>query len=168
MVNGMITGAPVHYRTVAATAASRIPVPAVAVGWPKCVWSLGYRYHADGLQRGGCWSAAYSYSDAQQDDSREAITAIARRDSQSRLNAAYAEFGKMSDPLEVRAFIENIALKYGQQAVSATEAALKLGLDKPFWSEYDGKVTYTDALGDLPEVAPPIRLPTPPTRTTLP
>lgn len=104
--------------------------------------------------RGGVYHApAYSYSDAQQDDSREAITAIARRDSQSRLNAAYAEFGKMSDPLEVRAFIENIALKYGQQAVSATEAALKLGLDKPFWSEYDGKVTYTDALGDLPEVA---------------
>ena len=98
-------------------------------------------------------TSSYSYNDARQDDSREAITAIARRDSQSRLNAAYAEFGKMSDPLEVRAFIENIALKYGQQAVSATEAALKLGLDKPFWSEYDGKVTYTDALGDLPEVA---------------
>ena len=45
----------------------------------------------------------YGPEDAQQDDSREAITAIARRDSQSRLNAAYAEFGKMSDPLEVRA-----------------------------------------------------------------
>lgn len=104
--------------------------------------------------RGGVYHApAYSYSDARQDDSREAITAIARRDSQSRLNAAYAEFGKMSDPLEVRAFIENIALKYGQQAVTAAEAAKKLGLDKPFWFERDGKVTYTDALGDLPEVA---------------
>lgn len=104
--------------------------------------------------RGGVYHApAYSYSDAQQDDSREAITAIARRDSQSRLNAAYAEFGKMSDPLEVRAFIENIALKYGQQAVTAAEAAKKLGLDKPFWFERDGKVTYSNALGDLPEVA---------------
>ena len=102
--------------------------------------------------RGGVYHApAYSYSDAQQDDSREAITAIARRDSQSRLNAAYAEFGKMSDPLEVRAFIENIALKYGQQAVA--EAAKKLGLDKPFWFERNGKITYTNALGDLPEVA---------------
>ena len=95
----------------------------------------------------------YSPEDARQDDSREAITAIARRDSQSRLNAAYAEFGKMSDPLEVRAFIENIALKYGQQAVTAAEAAKKLGLDKPFWFERDGKVTYTNALGDLPEIA---------------
>lgn len=95
----------------------------------------------------------YSPEDARQDDSREAITAIARRDSQSRLNAAYAEFGKMSDPLEVRAFIENIALKYGQQAVTAAEAAKKLGLDKPFWFERDGKVTYSNALGDLPEVA---------------
>ncbi|WP_302363157.1 phage tail tape measure protein [uncultured Alistipes sp.] len=95
----------------------------------------------------------YGPENAQQDDSREAITAIARRDSQSRLNAAYAEFGKMSDPLEVRAFIENIALKYGQQAVTAAEAANKLGLDKPFWFERNGKVTYTDALGDLPEVA---------------
>lgn len=104
--------------------------------------------------RGGVYHApAYSYSDARQDDSREAITAIARRDSQSHLNAAYAEFGKMSDPLEVRAFIENIALKYGQQAVTAAEAAKKLGLDKPFWFERDGKVAYTDALGDLPEVA---------------
>ena len=104
--------------------------------------------------RGGVYHApAYSYSDAQQDDSREAITAIARRDSQSRLNAAYAEFGKMSDPLEVRAFIENIALNYGQQAVTAAEAAKKLGLDKPFWFERNGKITYTNALGDLPEVA---------------
>lgn len=104
--------------------------------------------------RGGVYHApAYSYSDAQQDDSREAITAIARRDSQSRLNAAYAEFGKMSDPLEVRAFIENIALKYGQQAVTAAEAAKKLGLDKPFWFERNGKITYTNALGNLPEVA---------------
>ena len=104
--------------------------------------------------RGGVYHApAYSYSDAQQDDSREAITAIARRDSQSRLNAAYAEFGKMSDPLEVRAFIENIALKYGQQAVTAGGAAKKLGLDKPFWFERNGKITYTNALGDLPEVA---------------
>ena len=104
--------------------------------------------------RGGVYHApAYSYSDARQADSRAAITAIARRDSQSRLNAAYAEFGKMSDPLEVRAFIQNIALKYGQQAVTAAEAALKLGLDKPFWSESNGKVTYTNALGDLPEIA---------------
>ena len=59
----------------------------------------------------------------------------------------------MSDPLEVRAFIENIALKYGQQAVTAAEAAKKLGLDKPFWFERNGKITYTNALGDLPEVA---------------
>lgn len=96
----------------------------------------------------------YSPEDAQQDDSRAAINAIARRDSQSRVNAAYAEFGKMSDPLEVRAFIDNIALKYGQQTVTAAEAAQKLGLDKPFWYENrEGKPTYTDALGDLPEIA---------------
>lgn len=95
----------------------------------------------------------YSPEDARQDDSREAINAIARRDSQSRVNAAYAEFGKMSDPLEVRAFIDNIALKYGQQAVTAAEAAQKLGLDKPFWYENQGKVTYSSTLGDLPEIA---------------
>lgn len=104
--------------------------------------------------RGGVYHApAYSYSDARQDDSREAITAIARRDSQSRVNAAYAEFGKMSDPLEVRAFIDNIALKYGQQTVTAAEAAQKLGLDKPFWYENQGKVFYSRTLGDLPEIA---------------
>lgn len=104
--------------------------------------------------RGGVYHApAYSYSDARQDDSREAINALARRDSQSRVNAAYAEFGKMSDPLEVRAFIDNIALKYGQQAVTAAEAAQKLGLDKPFWFENQGKVTYSRTFGDLPEIA---------------
>lgn len=119
--------------------------------WMSFLAELGARLSSS---RGGVYHApAYSYSDAQQDDSREAITAIARRDSQSRLNAAYAEFGKMSDPLEVRAFIENIALKYGQQAVTAAEAAKKLGLDKPFWFERNGKITYTNALGDLPEVA---------------
>lgn len=96
----------------------------------------------------------YSPEDARQDDSREAIRVIARRDNQSRLNAAYAELGKMSDPLEVRAFIGNIALKYGQQAVTAAEAAQKLGLDKPFWHvDRDGKVIYSNALGDLPDVA---------------
>ena len=96
----------------------------------------------------------YSPEDARQDDSREAIIALARRDSQSRVNAAYAEFGKMSDPLEVRAFIDNIALKYGQQPVTAAEAAQKLGLDKPFWFEgRNGKAAYTSVLGDLPEIA---------------
>ena len=40
-----------------------------------------------------------------------------------------------------------------QQAVTAAEAAKKLGLDKPFWFERNGKITYTNALGDLPEVA---------------
>ena len=105
--------------------------------------------------RGGVYHApTYSYSDARQDDSRAAIIALARRDSQSRVNAAYAEFGKMSDPLEVRAFIDNIALKYGQQPVTAAEAAQKLGLDKPFWFENrDGKAAYTSDLGNLPEIA---------------
>lgn len=96
----------------------------------------------------------YSPADARQDDSREAIEAIARRDSQSRLNAAYAEFGKMSDPLAVRAFIENISLKYGQQAMSPAEAAAKLELDRPFWYvDKDGKTIYGSQLGDLPEIA---------------
>lgn len=96
---------------------------------------------------------AYSYGNARQDDSREAITAIARRDSQLRLSAAYAEFGKMSDPLNVRAFIENIPLKYGQRVMTPEEAARKLGLDRPFWSESRGTVIYTDVLGNLPEMA---------------
>ena len=108
--------------------------------------------------RGGVYHApAYSYSDAQQDDSREAITAIARRDSQSRLNAAYAEFGKMSDPLEVRAFIENIALKYGQQAVTAarraklTNLSLDLIYGLPSQTMEDWQRTLADAVALGPE-----------------
>lgn len=95
---------------------------------------------------------AYSFSDARQDDTRSAIETIARRDSQARVNAAYAEFGKMSDPLQVRAFIKNIGLKYGQQEVSAAEAMRKTGAKAPFWSTgRNGEIIYGRDFGELPE-----------------
>ena len=40
-------------QAVAATAASRIPVPAWRSAGATTL-ELGYRHHADGLQRGGC------------------------------------------------------------------------------------------------------------------
>ena len=94
----------------------------------------------------------YTLEDARQEDTRSAIETIARRDSQSRVNAAYAEFGKMSDPLQVQAFIENIGLKYGQQEVSPAEAMEKTGVKTPFWSMgRNGEISYSRDFGELPE-----------------
>jgi hypothetical protein len=56
----------------------------------------------------------YTYEDAYQDDTRAAIITLAKKDSQSRVNAAFAEFGKLKTATEVGAFIQNIRAKYGQ------------------------------------------------------
>lgn len=94
----------------------------------------------------------YSYDDARQDDTRSAIETIAKKNSLQHLQAAYAEFGKMSDPLEVRAFLDNITTKYGQKIFTTAEVMEKTGMDKPMWTTgRDGKISYMRGFGDLPE-----------------
>ena len=94
----------------------------------------------------------YSYDDARQDDTRAAIETIAKKNSLQHLKAAYAEFGKMSDPLEVRAFLDNITTRYGQKAFTPAEVMEKTGMDKPMWTVgRDGKISYMRGFGDLPE-----------------
>lgn len=94
----------------------------------------------------------YSYDDARQDDTRAAIETIAKKNGLQHLQAAYAEFGKMSDPLEVKAFIDNISTKYGQQVFTPAEVMEKTGMDKPMWTvDRNGKVSYMRGFGDLPE-----------------
>lgn len=96
----------------------------------------------------------YTYEDARQDDARAAIEVLARKESQARVAAAYAELGGMSDPLQVRAFMDNIYLKYGQKVFSAAAAAKELKLEEPFWSTgRNGKAVYDRGFGDLPELA---------------
>jgi TP901 family phage tail tape measure protein len=84
----------------------------------------------------------YTYKDAYQDDTRAAILTIAKKDSQSRVNAAFAEFGKLKTVTEVGAFIQNIREKYGQ----ADETP-----DKNLWSFKNGTPVYKKGMDKLKE-----------------
>ena len=83
----------------------------------------------------------YSYSDARQDDTRAAIITIAKKDSQSRINSAFAEFGKMTSAIEVNAFIQTAKERFGQKDET---------LDNNFWTMgKDGSLVYNKGLGKL-------------------
>lgn len=84
----------------------------------------------------------YNTDDARQDDIRDALITLAKRDSQERINSAYAEFGKLTTALEVNAFIKTVRERFGQQ---------EKDLDKSLWREVDGKIVYNSDLGDKPE-----------------
>ena len=84
----------------------------------------------------------YNMDDAAQDDIREALLTLAERDSQTRINAAYAEFGKLGTMLEMDAFLKTVRERYGQQDKY---------LDRSLWREVDGKVVYNRDIGDKPE-----------------
>ncbi|GAB6013493.1 phage tail tape measure protein, partial [Viscerimonas tarda] len=85
----------------------------------------------------------YTYGDAYQDDTRAAITTLAKKDSQTRINAAFAEFGKMKTATEVGAFIQTVRTKYGQGENT---------LDKSLWTVgKDGKISYKKGIGELKE-----------------
>lgn len=86
--------------------------------------------------------SVYNMDDARQDDIREALVTLAKRDSQTRVNAAYAEFGKLGTVLEVDAFLKTVRERYGQQDKE---------LDKSLWRVVDGKIIYNTDLGDKPE-----------------
>lgn len=84
----------------------------------------------------------YNMDDAAQDDIRGALLTLAERDSQTRINAAYAEFGKLGTVLEMDAFLKTVRERYGQQDKY---------LDRSLWREVDGKVVYNRDIGDKPE-----------------
>lgn len=84
----------------------------------------------------------YNMDDARQDDIREALVTLAERDSQTRIDAAYAEFGKLGSVLEVDAFLKTVREKFGQQDTD---------LDKSLWRVVNGKVVYNRDIGDKPE-----------------
>lgn len=52
---------------------------------------------------------------ARQDDIRDALVTLAKRDSQTRIDAAYAEFGKMGTVLEVDAFLKTVKERFGNR-----------------------------------------------------
>ena len=84
----------------------------------------------------------YNMDDAREDDIREALVTLAKRDSQTRINAAYAEFGKLGSVLEVNAFLKTVREKFGQQDTD---------LDKSLWRVVNGEIVYNRDIGDKPE-----------------
>lgn len=88
-------------------------------------------------------SSPYSVRDAYQDDTRAAIITLAKKDSQNRINAAFAEFGKMKSAVEVGAFIQTVRTKYGQPDET---------LDKSLWTKgKDGSIRYKKGMDKLKE-----------------
>ena len=86
------------------------------------------------------------HTQARQDDIRDALVTLAKRDSQTRIDAAYAEFGKMGTVLEVDAFLKTVKERFGQQ---------EKDLDKSLWRMQDGKAVYVNDIGDRSEAVPP-------------
>lgn len=84
----------------------------------------------------------YNMDKARQDDIRDALVTLAKRDSQTRIDAAYAEFGKMGTVLEVDAFLKTVKECFGQQ---------EKDLDKSLWRMQDGKAVYVNDIGDRSE-----------------
>ena len=84
----------------------------------------------------------YNMDKARQDDIRDALVTLAKRDSQTRIDAAYAEFGKMGTVLEVDAFLKTVKERFGHQ---------EKDLDKSLWRMQDGKAVYVNDIGDRSE-----------------
>ena len=85
----------------------------------------------------------YTYSDARQDDTRNAILTLARKDSQARINSAYADLGKARTDIEIGAFLQNVGNRFGQDETK---------LDKTLWTvDRNGKVIYQKGIGDMKE-----------------
>ena len=70
------------------------------------------------------------------------LSPLPKRDSQTRIDAAYAEFGKMGTVLEVDAFLKTVKERFGQQ---------EKDLDKSLWRMQDGKAVYVNDIGDRSE-----------------
>ena len=84
----------------------------------------------------------YNMDKARQDDIRDALVTLAKRDSQTRIDAAYAEFGKMGTVLEVDAFLKTVKERFGQQ---------EKDLDKSLRRMQEGKAVYVHDIWDRAE-----------------
>ena len=89
------------------------------------------------------YATTYSFSDARQDDTRNAILTLARKDSQARINSAYAELGKARTDIEIGAFLQNVGSKFGQDEAK---------LDTTLWTVgANGAVSYKKGIGEMNE-----------------
>lgn len=79
--------------------------------------------------RYGNTSPIYTTKDAYQEDAAEALTTLAKKDSQSRVYSAFAELGKLTKGWEVDAFMQTIQTKYGQDTSKLDTALFDIGKD---------------------------------------
>ncbi|MFI3293618.1 MAG: phage tail tape measure protein, partial [Rikenellaceae bacterium] len=110
--------------------------------WTSNWWAAVFNSMSAG-QSYGMVQPTYTLADAQQDDTRAAITTLARRDSQARINSAFAALGKARSDIEIGAFIENIQSKFGQDHKSLDKTLFTVGKD--------GKATYVKSIKDMAE-----------------
>lgn len=82
----------------------------------------------------------YTYDDAYQKNTKDAIGIIARKSGQQQILSAYAQLGQYSDPLEISAFIQNIDHNYKYNP--------KL-LDRSLYSIQNGKVVYNPGMDKI-------------------
>lgn len=92
---------------------------------------------------GGTSIERYSFSDARQDDTRAALRTLARKDSQARINSAYADLGRARTDIEIGAFMQNIQSKYGQDTSKLDRTLFTIGRD--------GKANYVKGIGEMRE-----------------
>lgn len=109
--------------------------------WTAFLSSFGAAH--SGQYGGPQYDDFYNFSDARQDDTREAIRTLAKKDSQGRVNSAYAELGKARTDIEIGAFIQNIRNKFGQD---------EKDLDNTLWTkDRNGKIIYKKGVGEMKE-----------------
>lgn len=95
-----------------------------------------------GSTYGGTMSAStYTFGDARQDDLREALTTLAKKHGQSKVDAAYAQLGKMTTLTEVNAFMRTIDKEFG---ISDED------LDRTLFRREGNKTIYAKGVEDLP------------------
>lgn len=84
---------------------------------------------------------AYTFDDAYQHNVKSALRTVAQQDGYERIISAFADFGKLSDPVEVGGFIKSVKERFGQDEKS---------LNKKLWrKDKDGKVIYNEGTKNL-------------------
>lgn len=95
----------------------------------------------------GAATPAYTFDDAYQQNTKDAISIIARKSGQQQINAAYAALGGLSDPLEIGAFIDNIDTKYKYDPRLLNKKLYTLSGDKVIYKPGMEKISARDAAG---------------------
>lgn len=95
-----------------------------------------------GSTYGGTMSTStYTLGDARQDDLRKALTTLADKHGQSKIEAAYAQLGKMTTLTDVNAFIRTIPQEFGLSDED---------LDRTLFRREGDKTIYAKGVEDLP------------------